>query len=160
MCVFIFDIFLIFLFKLRVRWTGNEYGKKWEVKKKIRQIIRYDRRYQSHIWFLIFVLCQVRKGPLPLVIIYASFHGAGMSSRCRCNKRKKNRLNFMSFFFFFCCIAGGSQCGPPAVPLNGRATLTGSSSSGDQDRDQDANQLHNAGTLASYICDAGYELIG
>ena len=57
---------------------------------------------------------------------------------------------------YFCALcAGGMQCGPPPGPLNAKMVLGTS----DQVSD-DANQLHNAGTVVSYVCDPGFESIG
>ena len=53
------------------------------------------------------------------------------------------------------CVVGGMQCGPPPGPVNAKMVL----GTTDQVSD-DANQLHNAGTVVSYVCDPGFESIG
>lgn len=56
----------------------------------------------------------------------------------------------------FARIGVAADCGWPAVPVNGRATIAGLSAS----QTQDVDRVHSPGTVAAYICDPGFDLIG
>lgn len=62
-------------------------------------------------------------------------------------------FNILPRFYLPC--SGGLQCGPPPGPLNAKVFIGAADPVGD-----DPNQLHNAGTSVTFICDTGFELIG
>ena len=51
--------------------------------------------------------------------------------------------------------AGAAQCGSPPIGRHAKVVVTGAAFDA-----SDANQLHDAATVATYVCDPGYDLIG